>query len=100
MILSDNKQQGISNIGSNFKGKISHIHDIEENIWLPKLGIKGKVDVTVEVKINSKKKIMPLEIKTGKPSFSLEHRGQIILYIMMMTLTGQDTDTGLLLYLR
>ncbi|XP_017754506.1 PREDICTED: DNA replication ATP-dependent helicase/nuclease DNA2 [Eufriesea mexicana] len=98
--IKGKRQQEINNMQSNFKGKISHIRDIEENIWLPKLGIKGKVDVTVEVKINSKKKIMPLEIKTGKPSFSLEHRGQIILYIMMMTLTGQDTDTGLLLYLR
>lgn len=64
------------------------------------LGLKGKIDVTVEVKINSKRKIMPLEIKTGKSSFSLEHKGQIILYIIMMTLTRQDTDTGLLLYLR
>lgn len=84
----------------NFKGIITNICDIEENIWLPMLGLKGKIDVTVEVKINSKRKIMPLEIKTGKPSFSLEHKGQIILYIIMMTLTRQDTDTGLLLYLR
>ena len=85
---------------NNFRGRITHIHDIEESIWQPKLGIKGKVDITAEVKINSKRKIMPIEIKTGKPSFSLEHKGQIILYIMMMSLTGQDTDTGLLLYLR
>lgn len=99
-IFIDKKQQGISNMKDNFKGQITHIHDIEENIWLPKLGIKGKVDVTLEVNINSKQRIMPLEIKTGRPSFSLEHKGQIILYIMMMALTGQDTDTGLLLYLR
>lgn len=85
---------------NNFRGRITHIHDIEESIWEPKLGIKGKVDITAEVKINSKRKILPIEIKTGKPSFSLEHKGQIILYIMMMNLTGQDTDTGLLLYLR
>lgn len=85
---------------NNFRGRITHIHDIEESIWQPKLGIKGKVDITAEVKINSKRKILPIEIKTGKPSFSLEHKGQIILYIMMMNLTGQDTDTGLLLYLR
>ncbi|XP_043256644.1 DNA replication ATP-dependent helicase/nuclease DNA2 [Colletes gigas] len=98
--LKDKKQQEISNIKDNFKGKITHVHDIEENIWLPKLGVKGKVDVTIEVNVNSKRKIIPLEIKTGKPSFSLEHKGQLILYIMMMALTGQDTDTGLLLYLR
>ncbi|XP_035724130.1 DNA replication ATP-dependent helicase/nuclease DNA2-like isoform X1 [Vespa mandarinia] len=94
------KQEAISNEKNNFKGKISEIYDIEENIWLPKLGIKGKVDITVEVKINSQKKVMPIEIKTGRPSFSLEHRGQVILYIMMMALTGQNTDSGLLLYLR
>ncbi|XP_076168261.1 DNA replication helicase/nuclease 2 isoform X2 [Ptiloglossa arizonensis] len=98
--LKDKKQHEIINIKDNFKGKITHVHDIEENIWLPKLGVKGKVDVTIEVNVNSKRKIMPLEIKTGKPSFSLEHKGQIILYIMMMALTGRDTDTGLLLYLR
>ncbi|XP_054016381.1 DNA replication ATP-dependent helicase/nuclease DNA2 isoform X1 [Hylaeus anthracinus] len=98
--LKDEKQQEISNIKDSFKGRITRVRDIEENIWLPKLGVKGKVDVTVEVSLNSKRKLMPLEIKTGKPSFSLEHRGQLILYIMMMALTGQDTDTGLLLYLR
>ncbi|XP_015433477.1 PREDICTED: DNA replication ATP-dependent helicase/nuclease DNA2 [Dufourea novaeangliae] len=98
--LKDKKQQDINNRKDNFKGNITYVHDIEENIWLPKLGVKGKVDVTVEVNLNSRRKIMPLEIKTGRPSFSLEHKGQIILYIMMMALTGQDTDTGLLLYLR
>ncbi|CAK9803234.1 DNA replication ATP-dependent helicase/nuclease DNA2 [Anthophora quadrimaculata] len=75
--LKDKKQQEISCMRDNFKGRITHVHDIEENIWDPKLGIKGKVDVTVEVNINSKRKIIPLEVKTG-----------------------QDTDTGLLLYLR
>ncbi|XP_050492574.1 DNA replication ATP-dependent helicase/nuclease DNA2 isoform X3 [Bombus huntii] len=98
--LKDKTQQGINNIKNNFKGRIAQIRDIEENIWLPKLGLKGKIDISAEVKVNCKQKIMPLEIKTGKPSFSLEHRAQVILYIMMMSLTGQDTDTGLLLYLR
>ncbi|CAL7942303.1 unnamed protein product [Xylocopa violacea] len=98
--LKDEKQQRISDIQNNFDGQISRICDIEENVWLPALGMKGKIDVTAEVKKHSRKKIMPLEIKTGKPSFSIEHRGQLILYIMMMALTGQDTDSGLLLYLR
>ncbi|KAK2585939.1 hypothetical protein KPH14_010520 [Odynerus spinipes] len=98
--VHDTKQEIIGNIKDNFKGKISEVCDIEENIWLPELGVKGKIDITVEVKINSRKKIMPLEVKTGKTSFSIEHRGQVILYIMMMALVGQDTDSGLLLYLR
>lgn len=74
--------------------------DIEENVWLPKLGLKGKIDVTAEVKIHSKRKVMPIEIKTGKPSFSAEHRGQTMLYILMMKMIGKNVDSGLLLYLK
>lgn len=84
----------------NFEGQVDTIRDIEENIWLPKLGLKGKIDVSVEVKINSKRKIMPLELKTGKTSFSPEHKGQVILYTMMMSMIGQQVDSGLLLYLK
>ncbi|XP_043283402.1 DNA replication ATP-dependent helicase/nuclease DNA2 isoform X2 [Venturia canescens] len=83
-----------------FNGKIEHVREIEENVWLPELGIKGKIDATVEVKINDRRRIMPLEIKTGRPSFSNEHRGQLILYCMMLKLLGQETDAGLLLYIR
>lgn len=43
---------------------------------------------------------MPLELKTGKASFSLEHKGQLILYQMMMTDMGKKVNSGLLLYLR
>lgn len=43
---------------------------------------------------------MPLEVKTGKPSFSAEHRGQVSLYQMMMMETGRPVKSGLLLYLR
>jgi len=39
------------------------------------LGIKGKIDISVESQ--GSKKILPLEIKTGKPSFSAEHSGQV-----------------------
>ena len=44
--------------------------------------------------------LMPLEIKTGKASFSSEHRGQVTIYQMMMSEIGQPVDSGLLLYLR
>jgi CRISPR/Cas system-associated exonuclease Cas4 (RecB family) len=43
---------------------------------------------------------MPLEVKTGRPSFSAEHKGQITLYAMMMSQLGREVDSGLLLYLR
>lgn len=43
---------------------------------------------------------MPVELKTGRPSNSVEHRGQIILYLMMMAELNVNADKGLLLYLK
>lgn len=85
-----------------FSGCIDSIQDIEENIWVPQLGLKGKVDVSVNVKERNKnnKDHMPLELKTGKASFSSEHKGQVIIYQMMMSEVGKKVDSGLLLYLR
>lgn len=79
-----------------WKGTIEVIDDIEENIWCPELGIKGKVDVSVQTDHS----LMPLEIKTGRASVSLEHRGQVLMYIMMMNKLGYEVPSGLLLYLR
>ena len=87
-------------------GRVESIMDIEENIWSPRLGIKGKVDLTIQVKLKDKDKkgrtckTMPLELKTGRPSGSAEHRGQVILYSMMMSERRPDPEAGLLLYLR
>lgn len=42
-------------------GRIEEIKDIEENIWSPRLGIKGKVDMTVQVKLHNKdKQVQPI----------------------------------------
>lgn len=98
--IKGNKQQPISNLKNNFQGSINSIQDIEENIYIPKLGIKGRIDVTAQVNINSKNKIMPMEVKTGRASYSFEHKGQVILYLMMMACRDEDIDTGLLLYLK
>ncbi|XP_077301776.1 DNA replication helicase/nuclease 2 [Arctopsyche grandis] len=92
-----------------WQGTIKEIVDIEENIWSPKYGVSGRIDVTVKVAIHNRRgigskieKLMPLELKTGKASNSAEHRGQVILYTMLMTevLKGSDVNEGLLLYLR
>lgn len=90
------------NTTDTFSGCIDSIQDIEENIWVPQLGLKGKVDVSVNVKVTNKNNIehMPLELKTGKASFSSEHKGQLIIYQMMMSQVGKKVDSGLLLYLR
>ena len=85
-------------------GKILSVEDVEENIWSPRLGVKGKVDLTIRVELkghDGPSKVIPLELKTGRPSGSSEHRGQVILYTMMMS-EGErrNVESGLLLYLR
>lgn len=81
--------------------------DIEENLWCPTLGLKGKVDVSLDVKSNkmfekagTKGVVIPLELKTGKASITSEHIGQLALYNMMLRELNYDSPTGLLLYLR
>ncbi|KAL0616096.1 LOW QUALITY PROTEIN: DNA replication ATP-dependent helicase/nuclease DNA2 [Plecturocebus cupreus] len=78
--------------------------DIEESIWSPRFGLKGKIDVTVGVKIHrgckTKYKIMPLELKTGKESNSIEHRSQVVLYTLLSQERRTDPEAGLLLYLK
>lgn len=43
---------------------------------------------------------MPLELKTGRASYSSEHKGQLILYQMMLKEIGESVESGLLLYLK
>jgi DNA replication ATP-dependent helicase Dna2 len=89
---------GDSELDTNsFVGRITEVRDIEETVWCPRLGLKGKIDVSVTVNTG---KCMPLEIKTGKASFSIEHKGQLILYQMMLQDLGKEVDSGLLLYIK
>lgn len=37
-----------------FEGQIDEVKDIEENIWSPRLGLKGKIDVSVQVRSRNK----------------------------------------------
>uniref|UniRef100_A0A8C7ML87 DNA replication ATP-dependent helicase/nuclease DNA2 n=1 Tax=Oncorhynchus kisutch TaxID=8019 RepID=A0A8C7ML87_ONCKI len=79
--------------------------DIEENIWSPRFGLKGKIDVTAGVRIHRKgrpplNRVMPLELKTGKESNSIEHRSQVILYTLMSLERRSDAEAGFLLYLK
>nr|XP_016937347.1 DNA replication ATP-dependent helicase/nuclease DNA2 [Drosophila suzukii] len=84
-----------------YRGRIHEIRDIEENLWVPQLGLKGKVDVSVKVRNHLRKEeIIPLELKTGRASFSMEHKGQLLLYQLMQSAQGRDTQSGLLLYLK
>ncbi|XP_063817674.1 DNA replication ATP-dependent helicase/nuclease DNA2 isoform X2 [Pseudophryne corroboree] len=103
-----NQRQVMLNLSTatNIRGaaQVTEFLDIEENIWSPRFGLKGKIDVTAKVKIHQKSKgllkTMPLELKTGKESNSIEHRSQVILYTLLSQERREDPEAGLLLYLK
>ncbi|MEQ2264568.1 hypothetical protein XENORESO_012835 [Xenotaenia resolanae] len=87
---------------------LTELADIEENVWSPRFGLKGKIDVTARVRIQrprngrhgiSEEQTVPLELKTGRESNSIEHRSQVILY-SLMSMERYRPDIGLLLYLK
>ncbi|CAI2730115.1 unnamed protein product [Schistosoma spindalis] len=69
--------------------KVEDVIAIEENIWSNRLGLKGKIDSTLlcEIPLNGELKptlnLIPMELKTGNPSYSIEHKGQVYLYLML-----------------
>ncbi|KZT71118.1 Dna2-domain-containing protein [Daedalea quercina L-15889] len=96
---------------------IAKLHDIEEDIWSPTYGLKGKVDASVQVIIvdtndslrpNPFTKTappqswtMPFEIKTGRAVAGMEHRAQTMLYTLLMAERyGTEVPSGLLYYTR
>lgn len=97
--------------------RVVEIHDVEEDIWSPMYGLKGFVDVSVEVQItergsdgknapkgaipctNTTTSMMPLELKTGRSVNMIEHRAQTMLYTLMMSdRYRRHIDCGLLYY--
>ncbi|KAJ8756155.1 hypothetical protein K2173_024702 [Erythroxylum novogranatense] len=88
--------------------RISEVIDIEEMAWAPKYGLKGMIDASVKVRLQSSRngaeeKIVPLEFKTGKlpnGQSSMEHTAQVILYTLLMSERYlKHIDSGLLYYL-
>ena len=60
------------------------VADIEENCWSPRYGLKGKIDVTGKFRVRScdgsnemRKLLIPVEVKTGRDSHSMEHIIQV-----------------------
>ncbi|KAF8066980.1 AAA domain-containing protein [Lyophyllum atratum] len=88
---------------------ISELLDIEEDIWSPTYGIKGKLDATVHAVISDPNPPFsqpvlsagpkPLEIKTGRAVAGMEHRAQTMLYtILAAERYGVEVPAGLLYY--
>uniref|UniRef100_A0A1I8BE57 DNA replication ATP-dependent helicase/nuclease DNA2 n=1 Tax=Meloidogyne hapla TaxID=6305 RepID=A0A1I8BE57_MELHA len=95
--------------------------DIEENIWTPTIGFKGRIDVSfmggknLSLCLDSNKSpllineqsqlVLPLELKTGKSYGSIgcvEHQTQVMLYSLMLSERANNgrLSLGFLLYLR
>lgn len=84
---------------------ITGLHDIEEDIWSPKWGLKGKVDASVQATVRrdgtegDMEFVSPLEIKTGKSIGGVQHRAQTMLYTLLMEdRYGLPVPAGLLYY--
>ncbi|XP_050717882.1 DNA replication ATP-dependent helicase/nuclease DNA2-like [Eriocheir sinensis] len=93
-------RQGMAGGSYKWPGKVVAVQDVEENIWSPRFGLKGKIDMVVRVEGPGGPATLPLELKTGRASFSADHRGQLALYAMMASDRRPDPGVGLLLYLR
>ncbi|KAK0199920.1 DNA replication factor Dna2-domain-containing protein [Desarmillaria ectypa] len=90
---------------------ISKILDVEEDIWCPSYGLKGKLDATVQTTISEAKPPFhkpvftdgpkPLELKTGRAMAGMEHRAQTMLYSLLLEERyGLEVSSGLLYYIQ
>ncbi|OWZ43190.1 DNA replication ATP-dependent helicase Dna2 [Cryptococcus neoformans C23] len=86
---------------------INGLHEVEEEIWSPKWGLKGKVDASVQAKIirdplhgsQAEEHVAPFEIKTGRSVGVMAHRAQTMLYTLLMEdRYGVPVPAGLLYY--
>ncbi|KAH8096830.1 Dna2-domain-containing protein [Cristinia sonorae] len=97
---------------------ITDLHDVEEDIWSPTFGLKGKIDASVQAVVteteaadspfkkalrNAPEKTtdspMPFEIKTGRATAGMEHRAQTMLYTLLLAERYKtDVPSGLLYY--
>lgn len=68
---------------------VSNIIDVEEEVWSPTYGLKGKIDVTVETclqdAVREWKFLSPLEIKSSKNTRAIGHRAQTTLYTLLLS---------------
>ena len=77
---------------------IDSLRDIEENVWEPRLGLKGKVDVTARCTVKNlrgtKKVTIPMELKSGKGNAVIQdHRIQTQLYGMIQSYRHDSSET-------
>lgn len=84
---SSNGRGSSRDLTSTSVATVAELTDIEENMWSPRFGLKGKIDVAAQVQIQRppnirhqrtlEKRTLPLELKTGRETNSIEHRSQV-----------------------
>lgn len=90
---------------------VSELLDVEEDIWSPTYGLKGKIDATVQTIISDPNPPFmhrtvtagpqPFEIKTGRAVAGMEHRAQTMLYTLLVAERyGVEVPSGLLYYMQ
>jgi DNA replication ATP-dependent helicase Dna2 len=91
--------------------KVTKLHALEESVWSPMYGLKGYIDLSVEVSVTNgtttNDQIIPIELKSGKcdPKFSpkgkMDHRAQVLMYLLMMSdKYDRDITNGMLYYFK
>jgi DNA replication ATP-dependent helicase Dna2 len=85
---------------------INKLLEVEEHVWSPMYGLKGNIDATVQVAMQSpgdhlhKTLTVPLEFKTGKKDNNESHRAQTALYTLLFTDRYDiEVTSGVLYYL-
>ncbi|KAJ1667443.1 DNA replication endonuclease-helicase Dna2 [Coemansia sp. RSA 1646] len=81
---------------------ISKVINMEENVWSPKFGLKGKIDLTVLAQYTCHGALIePFELKTGRITDNASHRAQLTLYTLLLSERYDlDIRSGLLYYPR
>lgn len=86
---------------------IARVLDVEQEIWSPMFGLKGKVDVTVELSLRTgaqkRRVVAPFEIKTSTGFQRVQHRAQTTLYTLLLADRYDllhNIDSGILFYSR
>ncbi|CAL8129629.1 unnamed protein product [Orchesella dallaii] len=78
---------------------------VEDNIWSPTYGLKGKIDATVLIKKDGKMKTVPLEFETEstksqeRQAIKADHVGQVSLYTLMMGVKYGEIEDAMLYYI-
>ncbi|KAL4401382.1 DNA replication endonuclease-helicase Dna2 [Malassezia pachydermatis] len=91
--------------GTPMHASIREVLSTEGDIVSPMYGLKGRLDVIVDVAVRTSTGTMhvplPLEVKTGRVTSSMEHMAQTSLYTLLLSdAMGTHVDMGLLLYVQ